>query len=141
MLNATWHLCGPVLTGVVLAASGILMSEPSVVASPVEVVFVKAEIRDGSTRIAVTLRHADTGWAHFANLWVVESPQGKPLGRRVLMHPHVDEQPFTRGLSLTLPPGIKEFRVRAGCNVSGLAGNRVTVVLSSKTGDRYELVE
>lgn len=56
-------------------------------------------------RISVTLAHPDTGWDHYADGWQVSTPDGTELGVRVLHHPHVTEQPFTRSLTLdTLPP-------------------------------------
>ena len=63
---------------------------------------------------SVTLKHADTGWDHYANEWQVLSPDGKVLGTRTLYHPHVDEQPFTRSLSgVAIPADIKEVMIRA----------------------------
>lgn len=49
--------------------------------------------------VNVTLQHQDTGWEHFADEWRIVDQQGNVLARRVLLHPHVDEQPFTRALS------------------------------------------
>ena len=37
-----------------------------------------------------------TGWEHYANKWDVVGPDDTILGTRVLLHPHVNEQPFTR---------------------------------------------
>ena len=53
---------------------------------------------NGNYQFAVTLRHADKSWDHYANFWQVQSEDGKVLGKRVLHHPHVNEQPFTRSL-------------------------------------------
>ena len=51
------------------------------------------------------------------------------LGERVLLHPHVDEQPFTRSLSgVTVPSGTEQVTVRAHDSVDGW-GPEVTVVL------------
>jgi hypothetical protein len=44
------------------------------------------------------LRHGDTGWDDYADGWRIETPAGEVLGTRVLHHPHVEEQPFTRSL-------------------------------------------
>jgi hypothetical protein len=42
------------------------------------------------------------------------------LGVRVLYHPHVHEQPFTRGLSgVEVPAGLKRVRIRAHDKVHG----------------------
>ena len=43
--------------------------------------------------------HPDTGWDDYADGWRVLDMDGNELGMRVLHHPHVDEQPFTRSLS------------------------------------------
>jgi len=73
-------------------------------------------VKDG--RIDVTLVHPDTGWDHYADGWRVEDADGNVLGLRVLGHPHVNEQPFTRSLSISGPlPDI--IYVRARCNVDG----------------------
>ncbi len=79
--------------------------------------------RNGSDwTISVTLRHADTGWDHYANLWQVLSPDGHVLGERVLLHPHVDEQPFTRSLSgIEIPPDLRDVVIRASDTVHGFS--------------------
>ncbi|MDP6805210.1 MAG: hypothetical protein QF902_07735 [Rhodospirillales bacterium] len=83
---------------------------------------------DGTFRIDVTVRHADTGWDHYADRWEVVAPDGAVLGVRVLLHPHVDEQPFTRSLSgVRIPQGIRTIRVRARDKADGYGG-RETVV-------------
>ena len=92
---------------------------------------LQVEIRPaaaGSFDIDVTVRHADTGWDHYANRWEVIGPDGRILAARVLYHPHVNEQPFTRGLSVVKIPG--EFtwvRVRAHDLVHGFGGREVTL--------------
>jgi hypothetical protein len=77
---------------------------------------------DGSWRFDVTVRHADAGWEHHANRWQVAAPDGTVLGERVLLllHPHVDEQPFTRSLDgVAVPDGVAEVGVRAHDTVHG----------------------
>ncbi len=108
-------------------------------ASPTEVVRVEFRRSGTAWQVAVTLRHADQGWQHYADLWVVETPGGRELGRRVLFHPHVDEQPFTRSLRLELPPGTRLVRIRAGDNRGGLDSNGVTVDLTRPSGERYRV--
>jgi len=84
-------------------------------ASEVEIVSAVAEC--DATRACVfrvELRHADTGWEHYANLWEVMSPDGKKLVTRVLHHPHVNEQPFTRSSS----------RVKIADNIKGYYKSR-----------------
>ena len=68
----------------------------------------------GNYRFDVTLRHADSGWEHYADGWEVIAPDGRRLGRRTLYHPHVDEQPFTRSLSgIEIPDGVDHVLIRA----------------------------
>ena len=49
----------------------------------------------GTWRFDVTVRHADEGWKHYANRWVVIGPDGTVPGTRVLAHPQENAQPFT----------------------------------------------
>lgn len=125
----------------ILRISGLLLLgglwAGSAFASPVEVVQVAFVKSGGSWNVSVTLRHADTGWNHYADLWVVESLQGKELGRRVLVHPHENEQPFTRQTMVTLPAGTKKVRVRAGDNVNGINSKIVVVDLFKSKGELY----
>mgnify|MGYP001801747866 CR=1 FL=1 len=64
-------------------------------------------------RIDVTIRHGDTGWDHYADQWTVATPGGEVLGVRTLYHPHVEEQPFTRSLTLDIPAGVDAVAIRA----------------------------
>ena len=89
-------------------------------ASDVEIVEVEASQSAGAWRLDVTLRHADSGWDHYADGWEVLAPDGTSLGMRVLAHPHVNEQPFTRSLGgVVIPDGITEVIIRARDNVDG----------------------
>ena len=66
------------------------------------------------------MRHADEGWDHYADLWQIETPDGEILGERVLAHPHVNEQPFTRSLSgVRIPDSLDRVTVRAHDSVHG----------------------
>jgi hypothetical protein len=68
----------------------------------------------------VTLKHADTGWKHYANKWEIYTVTGKLLATRVLYHPHVNEQPFTRTLSgVKIPKGLDEVIVKGHDLVHG----------------------
>ena len=84
----------------------------------------------GSWRFNVTVRHADTGWDHYADRWEVVAPDGRVLGTRVLAHPHENEQPFTRSLGgVKIPPEVTQVTVRAGDSVHGFGGKEVAVDL------------
>ena len=123
------------LAAVLVTAGGAAPLE----ASPTEVVKAVFRKAGGSWQVSVTLRHADAGWEHYANLWVVETLAGVELGRRVLFHPHDDEQPFTRSETVRIPPETQKVRIRAGDNVNGLNGNVVEVDLTRRKGVRFEL--
>jgi hypothetical protein len=78
----------------------------------------------------VTLKHADTGWEHYADAWRVLSPSGEELGKRVLYHPHVDEQPFTRSLgNINIPADLTEVYIEAHDKVHGWNPQRLKVPL------------
>ncbi len=82
-------------------------------------------------QISATVRHADTGDEHYADAFEVLGPDGAVLegGKRVLWHPHVHEQPFTRSHTMTIPAGITRITVRAVDNVHGTGGAEVVVAL------------
>lgn len=96
------------------------------------------EIKDVETsragmgwRFDVTLAHPDTGWDHYADGWEIMDEAGNQIGYRELMHPHVEEQPFTRSLrGIMLPDGVKRVWVRARCSEGGWASNAFEVTLS-----------
>lgn len=113
-----------------LALAPIFFGATSSGASEVSVVKVEANrAPDGTWRFDVTLHHADEGWDHYANLWRIETPDGKILGERVLAHPHVNEQPFTRSLSgVSIPDTLDQVIVRARDSVHGY-GLRVVYAL------------
>ena len=80
---------------------------------------VQVEKSGMSWRVDVTIEHPDTGWDHYADGWEVLDAAGKRLAYRLLHHPHVNEQPFTRSLSVDLPEGTREIFIRAHCSVDG----------------------
>ncbi|MCT7375630.1 hypothetical protein [Chelativorans salis] len=98
----------------------------------VEAVDVSREA-DGTYRFDVTVAHADEGWDHYADRWEVLSEDGTVLATRVLAHPHVDEQPFTRSLGgITVPAGVTHVVVRARDSVHGHGGNEVRLALPDR---------
>ena len=78
----------------------------------------------------VTLSHADTGWDHYADGWRVLDMDGNELGLRVLHHPHVNEQPFTRSLgNVSVPENAAQVQIQARCSVDGWADTTTVVLL------------
>ena len=99
----------------------MLLASTASFAGQAEIVDVKVTASPGDGyRFDVTLRHDDAGWDHYADGWEVLSPTGDSLGNRVLAHPHVSEQPFTRSLSgVQIPEGISTVSIRAHDSVHG----------------------
>ena len=114
----------------VIGAAGIT----SVTAGEADVLKVKAKCKDSKKsqnkcRFSVRVRHKDKGWNHYADRWEILSLDGEILATRVLAHPHVDEQPFTRSMTVEIPPEHKSVIVRAHDSEHGYGGKEVTVVL------------
>ena len=80
-----------VLTWMIAASLLCVLAAP-IYAGEADVVFVELTGVQGGYYFDVTVKHADTGWEHFANWWRVRTKDGKEIARRVLAHPHVDEQ-------------------------------------------------
>ena len=116
--------------GALLLLAG-LGAAPQAMAGEVEIVDVQVNNAGANTfGFSVALRHADTGWDHYANKWDVRAPDGTVLGTRVLVHPHVNEQPFTRSLSgVKIPKDMRQIVVRAQDNVHGLSPQKYMVDL------------
>ncbi|MEE9327028.1 MAG: hypothetical protein V3U71_07005 [Cocleimonas sp.] len=102
-------------------------------ANEVDIVNVKAhQGNDKTWTFAVTLKHADEGWDHYANEWQVLAPDNKILATRTLYHPHVNEQPFTRNTSgVKIPAEIKTVYIIAKDTVHGLSKKAVSVDLET----------
>jgi len=102
-----------VIRKIVTGATFLLLTSLSA-ANEVDVVDITIEsVGDQSYRVSATLLHEDAGWEHYANRWDVLSESGQLLGTRVLVHPHDDEQPFTRSLTLTIPAEVNIITIRA----------------------------
>jgi hypothetical protein len=115
----------------VLAAFLLLLWTGAVRAGEADVVAVEAaQDGAGAWRFDVTVAHGDEGWEHYADRWEVLAPDGRVLGTRVLLHPHVGEQPFTRSLGgVAIAEGIDRVILRAHDSVHGLGGAEITVEL------------
>lgn len=108
-----------------------------------DVDIIKVELHEQAPqnwRAHVTLKHADTGWDHYADGWRVVTPDGKELGQRTLHHPHENEQPFTRSLSgIAIPEEITDVVVEAHDKIHGWSADRVRIDLQQQRGDRYRI--
>lgn len=116
-------------------------SEPEVsveAISPAQVEQVTMNEGHDGWEVAVTVRHEDSGWGHYTDWWRITDPDGNEVARRVLRHPHVDEQPFTRSLmNVSIPPDLTQVMVEAHCSVHGTGGDTVTVDLSLAQGPGF----
>ena len=104
-----------------LALPLMLLASVAFGADPL-VVDATAEKQGATWRFDVTLQHPDEGWNHYADGWEIQDADGNRLGYRILHHPHVDEQPFTRSLTgVKIPEGMKEVFIRPHCSTDGWA--------------------
>lgn len=107
---------------------GGLVSINVAMAGAVEIVDAKAEKQRAGWVFHVTLKHADTGWKHYADAWRVVTKDGKDLGTRTLFHPHVEEQPFTRSLAdVKIPSDVSEVFIEAHDKVHGWSKQKFKV--------------
>jgi hypothetical protein len=103
---------------------------------------------DGTWTFHVTVSHPDTGWEDYADGWDVLTPDGTVLKpdpespfTRLLLHPHVEERPFTRSQgSIAIPEDVDQVRVRAHDLVAGYGGREVVVDLTASSGADFEVV-
>ncbi len=109
MMKTTLYVASVVFTA---SVAGPIAADPAVVEE------IKATASGDAWRFDVTLSHGDTGWDDYADGWRVELEDGTILATRVLAHPHVNEQPFTRSQSgINIPDGVSTVYVRASTNV------------------------
>jgi hypothetical protein len=117
-------------------------------AANADVLYVRAvQTADDTWTFHVTVRHPDTGWEDYADGWDVLTPDGTVIKpdpespfTRLLLHPHENEQPFTRSQSgIIIPADVTQVRVRAHDLVDGYGGREVLVDLSVSSGPDFEV--
>jgi hypothetical protein len=118
----------------VLLVACLVCQDMTVFAGEADVVKVDVEANSqGVYNFAVTVSHEDTGWEHYADRWEIVDSDGNILETRVLHHPHVNEQPFTRNLPGVKVPGhLNKLTVRAHDSVHGYGGKVVSVDRSGR---------
>ena len=117
-----------------LTLSLLVFLSPFVLAGKADVIDVDVSCETGDAdrvcRFSVTIRHGDAGWAHYANKWDVLTTDGRLLGTRELLHPHDNEQPFTRSLSgVAVPADVDEVIIRAHDSVHGYGGMEAKITV------------
>lgn len=144
-----WHTL-LVLIVPLLGACGVIemVMDGSVSRADADVVNVRAvENANGTWTFHVTVAHPDTGWDDYADGWDVVLPDGtvvKPDAdspfTRLLLHPHENEQPFTRSQSnIVIPDGVGAVRVRAHDLLDGFGGQEVVVDLTVEDGPHFSV--
>lgn len=100
-------------------------------AGEADVVEVKMRETDtGIYHFDVTVSHRDEGWDHYVNKWDIMGTDDTVIGTRILHHPHVQEQPFTRSLSgVKISPEHSTVTVHAHDSVHEYGGRVVTTNL------------
>ncbi|MFC1492279.1 hypothetical protein ACFLQ0_06810, partial [Nitrospinota bacterium] len=83
---------------------------------------LKVQVRSTAPEVYsfdVTISSPDTGWKKYANAFRVRTEDNKVFGTRILYHPHVNEQPFTRSLhGVKIPANVREVIVDARDSVA-----------------------
>lgn len=103
-------------------AAALMLEKRAVPSQGADVVAVSVGGQAGAYEFTVTIRSPDQGCKQYADWWEVLSEEGRLLYRRVLLHSHVDEQPFARsGGPVALAPETIVW-VRAHMNTSGYGG-------------------
>ncbi len=141
-----WGLIALLLTACAVPADPVDPATPS--AANADVTFVRAEQTSPDTwTFSVTVEHPDTGWEDYANGWDVVLPPGEVVYpapgdpfTRLLLHPHVEEQPFTRSApGIVIPADVTIVTVRAHDLVDGWGGQTITVDLNQPAGEGFEV--
>jgi hypothetical protein len=86
------------------------------------VIAVSAEGKPGAYTFDVTIRSNDTGCDHYVDWWEVVDERGALVYRRVLLHDHADEQPFSRSGGPVPAGGDQIVVVRAHVHPTGYSG-------------------
>ncbi|MEX2518817.1 MAG: hypothetical protein WD969_05745 [Paracoccaceae bacterium] len=99
-------------------------------ASEAEIVDAAASRAADGWRFEVTVRHDDSGWDHYADAWRIVGPDGAVYATRTLLHPHQDEQPFTRSIEgVSIPDNVSAVIIEARDNVTGWSGAVLELML------------
>lgn len=122
----------PKLSVISVAILSLFMVTSMAFASPVQVVEIQAKPQGNNLWFfEVSLFHGDTGWDHYAKRFeVLSDDKSTVLGTRILHHPHVNEQPFTRELrGVEIPAHMQTVYVRAFDNNGEGSGDPVAFTL------------
>ena len=85
----------------------------------------------------VEISSPDTGCDQYADWWEILSEDGKLLYRRVLLHSHVNEQPFSRSGGPVPITADDVVYIRAHMNTTGYGGQ----ILRGTVSNGFEVFE
>lgn len=117
-MNKIATLALTVILSSCLAFNKSQLSPSAMANSNARVEKVETTKKASSYTFTVTVSSPDTGCDKYADWWEVITPEGELLYRRVLLHSHVEEQPFTRTGNTTVEPQ-QEVIVRVHMNSDG----------------------
>ena len=101
-------------------SSEVIDRDASTIAPLADVTAVSVTGNAGDYRFSVTVSSPDTGCDQYADWWEVLGESGDLLYRRVLLHSHVGEQPFSRSGGPVAADQV--VWVRAHMNPQGYGG-------------------
>ncbi len=87
-----------------------------------DVISVQVSGSEGAYQFSVQVNSPDTGCEQYADWWEVLTEEGQLVYRRVLLHSHFGEQPFTRSGGPAAIQADTRVWVRAHMNTSGYGG-------------------
>lgn len=102
-----------------------------------DVLSIRVTGEPGRYQFGVEIASPDTGCEQFADWWEVLSDDRQLLYRRILLHSHVDEQPFTRSGGPVEIDASSVVYIRAHMNTTGYGGQ----VLRGTVQGGFEPVE
>jgi hypothetical protein len=106
----------------------LLLLPCSIFAGEADVIAAEVEHTGGDFyQFKVTVQHDDESWEHFAKAWEVLDMNGNILGARILLHPHINEQPFTRSHTIVIPENVNQVTIRTYDLIHKYGGQELTI--------------
>ncbi|MFV1984232.1 MAG: hypothetical protein ACC657_11880 [Thiohalomonadales bacterium] len=119
----------------------LLTSSNSLYASEVSIEKAVFRLNGSSWSVDVTLKHKDTGWNHYADAWRIVDAKGIEIAKRILHHPHVNEQPFTRSLSsVKIPDKTKIIFIQAHDTGQKWSSKKLEIDLFNNKRDNVKVI-
>ncbi len=112
----------PTVSPAKTATSTTALTPTAVSTATADVVSIEVQGQPGVYTFSVGIESPDLGCEQYVDWWEIVSDDGALIYRRILLHSHVDEQPFRRsGGPVDVAPGTTVW-VRAHMNPGGYGG-------------------